>query len=231
MDFLFWLVLILLSLGVGGSLYGFGEWFYHGRRNLPILLWSVGLLGLNWYQVPTLIALSSKSAVVLSNFNPLFSLALPVAFLGFELIYLGGLFTISKVKRQTVISLTAWFVASVLYYGFYYRMGETFQTVWPVLGSNLLFFAPIFALNLSAAVAMHRRAVLSGNRRHKLGALLYAFASCCGLARTGLSLFFGLVYPPQFAALRFFSPSFIVAQLAGLAIFLLSFWLLHKDGK
>jgi hypothetical protein len=228
MNLYFYIVLFVLILGVGGSIYGFCEWAFHGFKYKTIFLWSLGLLFLNWYQVPTLVAFFGQS-VTLTAFDLLFSLALPIAFLGFALIYLGSLAIIRKITLSRSAFFLAWFIASLFYYRLYYEGSMPLQNAWPVIGSNLLFFMPVFLLNLSLAVSLYRRIPPPGPLSIKAGVWAYILASCAGLVRTGLSLFFGLTYPPQFAALRFFSPPFIVAQAVGMIILLISFFFLHKN--
>lgn len=225
---LFYLILFTLALGVGGIAYGICEWACHHRKHKAVLLWSAGLVFLNWYQIPTLIALSGKQ-IVLTNFNPLLSLALPIAFLGFGLIFLGSLSTISRIKTSTIILSFVWFTAALIFYGYYYGGTGPLQSIWLVIGSNALFFTPIFLLNLGIAIVMYRRMLRIGSLSLTIGLWAYIFASCLGLVRSGLSLYFGLTYPPQFAALRFFATPFIIAQAAGLILFLVSFTLLHRN--
>ncbi len=225
----FFIILVVLILGLAGSFYGFAEWAHHGFKSKTIFFWSAGLICLNWYQLPTLMALSGQY-VVLSDFNILFAVALPVSFLGFELIYLGSRFMYSAVRMRTIFFILGWFAASLAFYGLFYSSPE-FQNYWPLVGSNLLFYAPVFLANLIAAIKIFRKipALNSPNgTKLKIGAGAYMIASAMGLARSAFSLSFGLLHPPQFAALRFLAPPFIMAQAIGLIFFLITFALLHK---
>jgi hypothetical protein len=223
-------ILFIFILGLGGSLLSFFSWVYHDYKYPAILLWSLGLLCLDWYQIPTLMALSGVP-VVLSNFNPFFSLALPISFLGFGLICLGSFSIISRVRPIHVLLLAAWFVAALIFYGFYYDASLTFQTIWPIIDSNILFFAPMFLLNCVVGIRLYRRTIPHGSRDKslKIGLGAYVLASCCGLVRCGTSIFFGLTHRPDLATLSFFSPVYITAQVVGLILFLFSFYIIHKN--
>ena len=206
----------------------FLSWAYHDYKYPAILLWSLGLLCLDWYQVPTLMALFGVP-VVLSNFNPFFSLALPISFLGFGLICLGSFSIISKMRPIHILFLAAWFVAALIFYGFYYNTSLTPQTVWSVIDSNILFFVPIFLLNCIVGISLYRKITLRSASSIKAGIALYVFAACCGLVRCGLSIFFGLTHQPDLSALAFFSPAYILTQIIGLVFFLVSFYIIHKN--
>jgi hypothetical protein len=228
-DPFFYTSLAVLVLGVAGSMYLFAEWLRHGRRHAFLLFWAAGLALLDWFLIPTVLA-GTGEHMVLTDFNPLFSVSFPLTFLGLVLVYVGIRSLMrASLRRATYVSLFIWFLVSLVYFAFLFRDAQTIHSRASTLAAIALFFLPVQVMNLSAFWKAYNRKELFAAAMSKLGIALMIISMVVGVAGSFFAVHDILVYPPAFAVVVLFSPSWLIAEAGGVALLVAGFALIQRE--
>jgi hypothetical protein len=228
-DPFFYVSLAVLVVGVAGSAYLFAEWLRHGHRHAFMLFWATGLLLLDWFLIPTVLAETGEH-MVLTDFNPLFALSFPLTFLGFVLVYAGMRSLMrAPLTRAAYAALFIWFLASLVYFGFLFRDAHTIQSRAFSLAAIALFFLPVQLMNLSAFSKVYRRRDIFAAALSRSGIVLMIVSAVVGIARNLYAVHEILVYPPAFAVVVLFSPSWLIAEAGGVALLVAGFALVQRE--
>lgn len=229
LPFSFLLSASVLLFAVVTAVYFFQEWYAHHKHHPFFLYWGIGVLLLYLLQVP-LTAANFGVRLNLAQFSGYFALTIPLSFAGLLFIYVG-------VRQASGYQLThwqhlgvlLWFVASMLVFGYFFvlKRGELTNHLVFYL-SIFAFFLPLYVLELTATlrwlVALRRCSVCAG-----AGVAVLMVSGLVGIVARGMLFWRILAYPPRlwFFAANF--PALFFMRLAGLALLLTSFILIHRS--
>jgi len=218
-----------LIIGVLVSFYLFAEWLKHGRRYAFPIFWSLGLIILYLFQIPAIVS-NAGLKIVLTDFNSFFSLAFPIAFFSYLLIYLGILSaTKPTTYRKLYKYLLLWFALALAFYAFYFAGDKIFESRAPLYASILLFFLPLHLLTLFALLKWYRKQAWTKAWLVKSGIMLMAAATLTGVFRS-LFVFKGIsLYPPHLWFIVLSSKTIFVAQTIGLLLLVVGFIFVHRN--
>lgn len=140
---MFYISLSILAIEILGGLYLLSDWLRHKRRYAFMFFGAIGLLLLDWFQIPTILALSGKH-IVYNSFNPLFSVSMPLAFLGYIMIYAGiRLVGCMRTNKTAYLFLFLWFLAAVAFYSSQFIGSHTVRTSAWLLAQMVFFLVPV----------------------------------------------------------------------------------------
>lgn len=222
--------LFVLASGPVAGFFLLFEWLRHKRKDAFILAWSLGLFLLDWFQIP-IILFEARREFVYSQFNSLFSISVPLSFLGFLLIYLGiRAVTHAPVKKIVYAWLFLWFLAALIFYGLQYWSSDAIQSRPSLLASMAFFLVPVQLLNFSALLAGYRNKNWLTTTRARWGLVALLASVLVSLARYAFYIDKVMLYPPAFALLLIWSSRFYLStQMCGILLLVAGFLLVHKE--
>lgn len=214
------LSLFSLSFSVIVGLYLLAKFFIQKTRPRAYLLyWSLGCLGLFWFQLPVIFASAGKN-LVLSDYRWFLSAAFGVSFLSFDLIRIGLVkaYELSDRKIKMPIYLLRILAASVAVWGLFSNPFAFPKFV--TMSAALLFFLPIhFLLGQRSYNALTQRRDLPFEQKLALGGLMVGsslmiaqdllVAYLIKIFSTG-TLFFGLISSKPLFLLQALSTIFLL---------------------
>ena len=195
-----------------------------------MLCWSLGLFLLDWFQIPTAL-FGARDQIVYTQFNSLFSISVPLSFLGFLLIYLGiRAVTHALIKKIVYSWFFLWFLAALIFYGIQnwgtYAIGSRLG----LFASVACFFVPVQLLNFSALWAAFRNEHRAMAARTRWGLATLMGSVVVSFARYAFYADQVILYPPQFALVLIRSSFFYLStQMLGIALLVAGFLLIHKE--
>ncbi len=206
------------------------EWFRHQRKYAFMLAWALGLFLLDWFQIPTAL-FGARKQIVYSQFNVLFSVSIPLSFLGFLLIYLGiRAVTHAPLKKIVYAWFFLWFLAALLFYGLQYQDAHPIESQLGLLASMAFFLVPVQVLNFSALRAGYKKKDWLASKPARWGLVLLMGSVVVSLARYTFYIVKVILYPPEFALLLIRSSRFYLAtQMLGIVLLVVGFLLIHGE--
>jgi len=226
----FYASFLILASGPAAGLFLLFEWFRHQRKFAFMLSWSLGLFLLDWFQIPTAL-FGARDQIVYSQFNSLFSISVPLSFLGFLLIYLGiRAVTHAPVKKVTHAWFFLWFLAALIFYGLQYWGASAIQSRLGLLASVAFFLVPVQLLNFLALWAGYQNKNWLATKLARWGLAALMGAVVVSLARYAFYVDKVILYPPAFALLFIRSSSFyLFTQMLGIVLLVAGFLLIHRE--
>lgn len=228
-EFYFGLTAFLLSLTVGT--FYIIDWVRNHRREREHtgLLWGSGLfLGL-WFQIPFLYA-NAGFKVVATDFHPLFSIMLPMCFLGSLLIYRGVCGHLGGNLEKLDALLGGWFVLCCVYFVYYYYEWQYLTSYVPLVLGGVLFFLIIFGLLLTALVRWYRQIVPQQYPYTLAGIILFVVAVLLQLGAATSAALSILQLSPEFWFLAIMSsPTAFVLQSVSTAVLVIGMHYIHRE--
>lgn len=231
MAFLALFPLAALALGVIVSIYLFVKWLRHEKeRPKFLLLWSLALFLMYWFQVPLALSLLGK-AIVLTDFNLYFALTLPITFLSLIFVYIGLLEVLGKRLGKTAkLMFWVWFLSAVVFFGYYFISNEgVIRTYSMPLVGNIVFYLPIRGLII---FILFRHYLKSEGKTlcFAVGAILIGGESIIGIIRNFFVVKTVLSYPPAFWYVAMSSLKiFFILRTSSVIFLSLGFLALHRS--
>lgn len=231
MSYSLFITSLALVAGFVGGFFLLIEWLRHGRKHPFILMWSVALLLLNWFQVPSMLSAMGWQ-LIYTDFNVLFLWSTQFNFLAYLLIYFAiRSFSCNPIKkRASYLILGAWFAGGLLYYHLIYFGGRAIQSPWELVGGLILFFIPIHLIILKLLFGACMGKSRNLTTRSRLGVRFLITASVLALSRFLFVMYCASIYPPSsilsLARAHWF---YVNTQTLGILGLVFGFFFLHKE--
>ncbi len=195
-----WVIFPALAfiLGIIASIYLFVEWLRHGKRPWFLLLWSLALFLMYWFQIPVILTNLGR-VITVTSFNLFFAITLPITFLALILMYLGvAEITGLQINRNKKTILFLWFMFSLLFFAWQFIVNEGIikTHALPLVG-NIVFYIPLRLLIIVASARWLMKPE-SQTTFGIIGATAVAGESIIGLIRNVLIIKNVLAYPPEY---------------------------------
>lgn len=219
-----------LVLGLLCSVYLFGEWLKHHRKQTYILLWSISLVAFYVFLIP-FIQVKFGETITLTDWTIFFIPTIPFIFLGWVLVYWGITQIRSSItgkkSAKLKIFLFNWVLASLIFYFFRFSSTEHGQLL-SIVGI-LIFFIAIHIFILSALWGWFKTERWQKNMQVNAGIIFIAGATVVSIVRY-LFILKTLIRLPQDFWFLSIAPFDIVFILRSVVVILLAigFVLVHK---
>jgi hypothetical protein len=229
-EFYFGFFAFVFSILVAG--YYIIDWeHYHSKQAGHVtLLWGIGSFLSFWFAIPFLIA-NAGLPVVVTDYHPLFSVMIPLAFLGTLLIYRGIRSLSNPGGKQLDLGLAVWFFASAIYFGYFFFHLEVVASYAAMIFGVAVFFMVLFAAMLISLVAWYKRIDLHQFPYTGIGIVLFSGATLLQLASCVAALFSIMRLPPQlwFAALMATATPYVLQSVSVLMLTCGQYYLHHEQ--
>lgn len=214
-EFYFGLFAFLFSILV--AIYYVVDWeHFHSKDATHVtLLWGVGSFLSFWFAIPFLIA-NAGLPMVVTEYHPLFSIMIPLAFLGTLLIYRGVRSMSNPGGRRLDAGLALWFFTCILYFGLFLYHPNLLSSYAVMIFGGVFFFMILFAAMMMELVSWYKRIDPYKYPYTSIGIVLFTGATLLQLASSVAALFSVMRLPPQlwFAALMSSATPYVLQSVS-----------------
>ncbi len=228
-EFYFGLFAFIFSILVAG--YYVIDWvrFHYKEHGHVTLFWAAGFFLSFWFQIPFLIA-NAGLPVVVSQYHTLFSVMVPIAFLGVILIYRSLRSLTHSGSIALDLGLTIWFFGAAAYFGFFFNVGDIVSTYAPIVFAAAIFFFVLFTGILLTLISWYKQLDLHQYPRTGIGVVLLTGATLLQLASCVAAILSILALPPQlwFVALMSSATPYVLQSVGVLAL-AWAFYYVHQE--
>ncbi|MDE2226367.1 MAG: hypothetical protein KGJ89_00180 [Patescibacteria group bacterium] len=222
----------VLAIGVIACFFFFIEWLKHKHHKF-LLYWSLGFLGIYWFQIPAIL-FHAGASFTLSDFNLFYSISFPLAFIGLVAIY-KGIRSVGFLKPGWIKNyhLWIWMILSLAVFGTYvYLFGSAPDNYVIEFLVVFLFFLPVYFLNMYGLIQWKRDWKAVATKTINAGIVLMFVGLLIGLSENFLALRQILMYPPQFWFLAVASSRVMyLLQSVGMVFMITGFFFTHHGFK
>jgi|SRR3989344_1140053 len=223
-----YLSIMVLLYGLLGGAYLFYEWYKHGCNKRPLLYFSLAMIGLYLFEIPTILEYSGIQ-IVFSRFNSFFALAFPLNFIARVLIA-SAIFILASPKLYAKWRpyFFGWMLAATVYYVLIFQGQEPLAGRWPIIISISLFYLPLHVLTMALVAYWLGRDKREMGFVSMAGLVLIAIGVVIAIWRCFLVIQALLNYPPHFWFLAYSSGALFATEVVYLLCLLIGFFLVHK---
>ncbi|HEY4518228.1 MAG TPA: hypothetical protein VJG48_01225 [Candidatus Paceibacterota bacterium] len=227
-DTLLWLSIIVVSFGLLGGLFLLYKYFSHGRNKRPILYFSIAMIGLYLFAIPTIVE-NAGISIVLTKFNAFFALAFPLNFYA-RLLIGSAIFILANpaLYKKWRHYLFVWAFVAAAYYVYIFWGSGQISSHWPIVFSISIFYLPVHVLTLALLLYWLRKDRQTMGVKALIGIFMLSAGVAIAVWRSFLVIQALLAYPPYFWFLAYSSGPLFATEIAYALLLLVGFHLIHK---